>query len=173
MRQRLWTIPAERMKGKDGGKKQARAHAVLLTAEVLELLEGLPRFKKGKFLFSTTSGRSPTWMGSKIKERLDRRMLLTLRALVRRRGDDPDEVTLPRFVNHGIRRTVRSHLSRLKVTEEAREAVLAHARPGIKGTYDLHDYLDEKREALELWAARLHGITEPKPDNVIRLRAKP
>ena len=53
-------------------------------------------------------------------------------------------------MNHDIRRTVRSRLSRLKVTEEAREAVLAHARPGIKGVYDLHDYLDEKREALEL-----------------------
>jgi hypothetical protein len=57
------------------------------------------------------------------------------------------------------------------VTEEAREAVLAHARPGIKGTYDLYDYLDEKREALELWAARLREIVSPPPDNVIKLRA--
>jgi hypothetical protein len=62
-------------------------------------------------------------------------------------------------------------LSRLKVTEEAREAVLAHARPGIKGTYDLYDYLDEKREALELWATRLRSIVSPPPDNVIKLRA--
>jgi len=97
-------------------------------------------------------------------------MLLTLRALAKHRGEDPADVTLPPFINHDIRRTVRSHLSRLKVTEEAREAVLAHARPGIKGTYDLYDYLDEKREALELWAARLREITEPKPDNVVRLR---
>jgi hypothetical protein len=49
--------------------------------------------------------------------------------------------------------------------------VLAHARPGIKGTYDLHDYLDEKREAIELWAARLRDIVTPKPRNVIELRA--
>jgi len=100
-------------------------------------------------------------------------MLLTLKALARRHGDDPSEIQLPHFVNHDIRRTVRSHLSRLKITEEAREAVLAHARPGIKGTYDLHDYLDEKREALELWAARLGEIVEPKRDNVIKLRATP
>jgi integrase len=163
MREKIWVIPAERMKGKDSGKKQARAHAVPLTAELLALLETLPRFKNGTFLFSTTFGRSPTWMGTKIKERLNRRMLLTLRALAKSRGDDPSGVELPHFVNHDIRRTVRSQLSRLKVTEEAREAVLAHARPGIKGTYDLHDYLDEKREALELWAARLHEIVEPKP----------
>ena len=86
-------------------------------------------------------------------------------------NEDPADVTLLHFVNHDIRRTVRSHLSRLKVTEEAREAVLAHARPGIKGTYDLHDYLDEKREALELWATRLREIVTPMPDNVIKLHA--
>jgi hypothetical protein len=40
---------------------------------------------------------------------------------------------------------VRSGLSRLKISEEAREAVLAHARPGSIGVYDHHDYFDEKR----------------------------
>jgi integrase len=171
MRERIWVIPAERMKGKDSGKKQARAHAVPLTPDIIDVLEPLPRFNGGKYLFSTTNGRSSTWIGTKIKERLNRRMLLTLRALAKRREDDPADVSLPHFVNHDIRRTVRSHLSRLKVTEEAREAVLAHARPGIKGTYDLYDYLDEKREALELWAARLREIVEPRPDSVVRLRA--
>jgi hypothetical protein len=46
----------------------------------------------------------------------------------------------------------------LKVAEEAREAVMAHARPGIKGTYDLYDYFDEKREALEMWGARVSDV---------------
>ena len=69
------------------------------------------------------------------------------------------------------RRTVRTGLSRLKVTEEAREAVMAHARPGIKGTYDLYDYLDEKRDALDRWAAKLRSIIEPPPPNVVELRA--
>jgi integrase len=171
MREKVWVIPAERMKGKDSGKKQARPHAVPLTSDLLSLLETLPRFNGGKYLFSTTNGRSPVWIGTKVKRRLDSRMLLTLCALAKRRGEDPADVTLPHFVNHDIRRTVRSQLSRLKVTEEAREAILAHARPGIKGTYDLHDYLDEKREALQLWAARLHTIVKPPPDNVIKLRA--
>jgi hypothetical protein len=74
---------------------------------------------------------------------------------------------MPAWTNHDIRRTVRSNLSRLKVSEEAREAVMAHVRPGIKGTYDLHDYLDEKREALDLWAARLRSIVEPPPTDVV------
>jgi integrase len=168
----VWEIPAERMKGKNAGKKQARAHAVPITDALAAVLREVPRFKGGFYVFSTTNGGSAVWMGSKIKERLDRRMLLTLRALARMRGDDPASVELLPFVNHDIRRTVRSRLSRLKVTEEAREAVLAHARPGIKGVYDLHDYLDEKREALELWAARLREIVEPRPRNVLKLRAR-
>jgi integrase len=77
--------------------------------------------------------------------------------------------TLPDFVNHDIRRTVRTHLSALRIGEEVREAVLAHVRPGIKGVYDQHLYLEEKREALTLWNARLRSIVEPPTNNVIDL----
>jgi integrase len=163
---RLWVIPAIRMKGKNG---KARAHVVPLTSEILKILETLPRFQRGQFLFSTTFGASPAWMSDKVKRRLDGRMLRTLRALARRRGDDPDKVVLAPWTNHDTRRTIRSRLSRLKITEEAREAVLAHVRPGIKGTYDHHDYLDEKREALVLWANRLREIIEPAPHNVVAI----
>jgi hypothetical protein len=52
-----------------------------------------------------------------------------------------------------------------------REAVLAHVRPGIKGVYDLHDYMDEKREALMLWGPRLRSIVNPQPSNVVKLCA--
>ncbi len=168
---RLWIIPAERMKGRDG---EARPHAVPLSSDLLAVFDGLPRFKKGDHLFSTNWGVNPSWIGDKIKKRIDARMLRTLRALARARGEDPKKVRLDPWVNHDIRRTVRSHLSRLKVSEEAREAVLAHARPGIKGTYDLYDYLDEKREALELWAGRLRSIVEPPATtaNVISLAAR-
>jgi integrase len=163
---RLWTIPAARMKGRNG---KARPHAVPLTDDVMAVLETLPRFTRGEFLFSTTFGEKPVWMSDKVKKRIDQRMLRTMRALARRRGDDPEKVKLPNWTNHDIRRTVRSGLSRLKVTEEAREAIMAHARPGIKGTYDLYDYLDEKGEALGLWAARVQSIVEPRPTNVISL----
>jgi integrase len=168
--EKIWIIPKERMKGKNGA---AKPHAVPLTADLLTILKGLPRFKGGDFVFSTTFGASPVWITSKVKDRLDARMLRTLRALARRRGDNPAKVALPDWVNHDIRRSVRSNLSRLKVAEEAREAVMAHARPGIKGTYDLYDYFDEKREALEMWEARLRSIVAPSPtsENVIRMPA--
>src|SRR5262249_4176587 len=145
-------------------------HVVPLTDQLMAILQSLPQFKTGDFLFSGTFGATAIWMTDRLKKRVDRRMLLTLRALARRRGDDPAKVKLDAWKNHDIRRTVRSQLSALKVTEEAREAVLAHVRPGIKAVYDKYAYLDEKRQALELWAARLRQIVTPPPDNVVTLR---
>ena len=169
LRNRVWVIPAARMKGKN---EKAREHAVPLTDDLLNILNGLPRFKSGEYLFSTTSGAKPVWVSSKIKRRLDRRMLLTLRAMARMRGEDPLKVKLPAWVNHDIRRTVRSQLSRLKISEETREAVLAHVRPGIKGVYDWHDYFDEKREVLELWANQIKATASLR-SKTVSVRAVP
>jgi Arm DNA-binding domain len=138
---------------------------------VVKLLESIPRFKGATYVFSADGGKNPIHANalSKPKGRLDDKILRTLRAFARKRGDDPRRATLPDWVNHDLRRTVRSNLSALRIAEEAREAVLAHARPGIKGTYDLYDYKDEKLEALELWAARLRAIVQPPPANVVDL----
>jgi integrase len=145
----VWTVPAERMKNK-------LPHAVPITKALRELYDSCP--KQGKFLFSFNDGQNGLMFGGRAKEIADDEMLSAMRQAAKKRGDDPDAVTLPPWVNHDIRRTVRSRLSRLRIPEEAREAILAHVRPGIKGVYDLHDYLDEKREGLELWAAKLHEI---------------
>jgi integrase len=164
----VWVIPAERMKGTDSA---AREHVVPITNAIRNVIDALPVYKKGDFLFSTTFGETPAWITSKVKQRLDRRMLHTLRALARSRGEDPAKVDLPPFVNHDIRRTIRSGLSALRIDRDIREAVLAHARPGVEGTYDRYDYLPEKRDALERWATRLTSMGQPaSPSKVIRLR---
>jgi integrase len=171
LERREWTIPAERMKKVKGG---AKPFMVPLTDAMVKVLESLPRFTSGDFLFSHNSGKVPlrSDLFSDPKERLDRIMREELRKLAGEAGKDPKRVTLPDFVNHDIRRTVRTHLSALKIGEEVREAVLAHVRPGIKGTYDKHQYLDEKREALTLWNARLRSIVEPPPANVVPLASR-
>jgi integrase len=157
---RLWTIPAERM-------KMDAAHVVPLTDEALALLAQLPRFKKGDHLFSTTFGATPVNGFSKAKALLDSRML----AALREGAEHPDEIELPPFVIHDIRRTMRTGLSALRVPDMVRELVIAHAKPGLHKVYDQHTYLDEKRHALELWAARLRSIVDPSPGaNVVALR---
>jgi integrase len=160
---KVWTIPAARMKKTKAG---AKPFMVPLTEAMLDVLNGLPRFDTGQFLFSFDVGKRPLRSNyfSDVKERLDALMLEQMQAA------DPKAKLLP-FVNHDIRRSVRTHLSALRISEEVREAVLAHVRPGIKGIYDRHQYLDEKREALTLWNARLRSIVEPAPANVVALRA--
>jgi hypothetical protein len=57
------------------------------------------------------------------------------------------------------------------IWRQVSEAVIAHVRPGIKGAYDKHRYLEEKREALTLWNALLRLIVEPPAANIVELRA--
>lgn len=167
-KEKLWTVPRERMKGTN---EKARAHTVPLTDDMLAILEQLPRFKGGDFLFSVTGGRKPVWASAKVKKRLDARMLRSLRALARLRGEDFTKVKLEPWVNHDLRRTLRSGLSRLRIDHDVKEAILAHVKTGIAGVYDRYDLLDEKRAALERWAARVRDITSPLPDNVLKLPA--
>ena len=70
---KLWVIPAERMKG-------GFAHAVPLTPEISALLESIPRFAGGDFLFSTTGGEKPINGFGKAKEKLDDLMRMDLEA---------------------------------------------------------------------------------------------
>jgi integrase len=156
-----WTIPAARMKGKI-------AHVVPVTADLREIYDACPQ--RGRFLFSFDGGETPIRVAGRMKKQIDAGMLKVLREIALERGDDPELVVLAHWTNHDIRRTVRTRLSRLRVPEEAREAILAHVRPGIKGVYDLHDYLEEKRQGLELWAAKLRDIVEPPRVNVVPLR---
>jgi integrase len=152
-----WTIPSERMKGK-------LAHLVPVTADLRSLVYDACPKQQGQFLFSHNSGESPMRMSEKMKEKLDAEMLNVLRELTVERDEDPTKVKLGHFVNHDIRRTVRSRLSRIKgISLEAKEALLARVKPSIQQVYDVYDYLDEKREAMELWAAELRKIVEPPP----------
>jgi hypothetical protein len=76
------------------------------------------------------------------------------------------------WVLHDLRRTVRTRLSALKVEEtvdgrkrlrrlvpdEVCEMIIGHGRKGMQRIYDQHQYIDEMREALEAWNARLREI---------------
>jgi integrase len=166
LKDRTWIIPARRMKGTD---EKARDHMVPLTSDMLAILDELPRFKRGDYCFTFKFGAKPAAVDDKIKAKIDARMLRSLRALARLRGEDPARVRLDPWVNHDLRRTVRTQMSRLKIDHDVKEAVLAHAKLGLVGTYDVHDFADEKREALELWARRVREIVEPAPANVVKL----
>jgi integrase len=144
----VWTIPAERYKLK-------RPHVVPLTAPTLAAIKAQP---KGDVVFPQAKGTTFTMYG-KGKELLDA-------AVAAANGGKP----LPGWTLHDLRRTARSLMSRAGVRSEIAERVLGHVIPGVRGVYDRHEYLDEKRDALERLAALVERILNPPAGNVIDLR---
>jgi integrase len=165
---KIWTIPAARF-------KSDAEHLVPLSDDACAILETLPRFAGCDYLFTTT-GKIPINGMNKSKERLDDRMLRTLRAMARRRGDDPAQVKLKPWVNHDLRRVVRTNLSALDIPDHVAEMALGHGRRGLQRVYDQHRYEPQIREALVRWAAKLRQIVPPATEppapgaNVVSLR---
>jgi integrase len=150
LNKKLWSIPAERMKAD-------AAHIVPLSDDAVAILQPLPRFKSGDHVFTTTYGAKAVNSHDKAKRRLDAEMAKLI-------GDFPD------FVLHDFRRTVRTRLSAIpNISDLVRELVIGHTKPGLHKVYDQYAYLDEKRFALDAWAARLRSIVEPPSPNVVAL----
>lgn len=153
--QKLWTIPADRMKG-------GRAHEVPLSDAAVVLLEGLPRWKSSDFVLSP-SGKNPLTSHTKTKASLDK-FVADVRAF------DGVEEPMERWTFHDLRRTMRTHLSALPIQDLVRELTIAHARPGLHRIYDLHGYRSEKAEAMRLWEQRLFAIlAPPRPAEVVSI----
>lgn len=134
----LWTIPAGRTKNGD-------EHSVPLPNMAKDILEGLHRIK-GKFIFTTT-GESPISGFTRAKSRLDE--------LMEKAADD---VEIPPFTIHDLRRTAATGMASLRFPPHIVEAVLNHrsgTRRGVARVYNRFDYAEEKRAALEAWALKV------------------
>jgi integrase len=137
-----WIIPAKRA-------KNATTHAVPLAPLALNILKSMPRFLNSDFVF-TTNGESPISGFGRLKRRLDVAV-----------GVDAEDW---RF--HDIRRTVATNMAMLGVAPHIIEAVLNHRTgivSGVAAIYNRHAYLDEKRQALELWAEQVRVLSSVDP----------
>jgi integrase len=161
------TIPAERMKGNF-------VQTVPLVPAAIAILETLPRFAGGKYLFSTTTGKRPISGFSKMKARLDAAVL----KFAREGAPEPAQVTIAPWTLHDLRRTVRTGLSSVGVLPIIAELTIGHKQTGISAIYDRHRYDVEKRAALTAWETKLMSIVgEPKPrpaapDDVVPLKVR-
>ena len=133
----LWTIPREKV-------KKDRPHSVPLSPTANAILAELnqrPRFAADGFVFSTTGGASASSNFCKVKAELDRFSGVT------------------GWTIHDIRRTVRSKLAELGVPREVARKVLNHEDGKVDRIYNRHEYLAEKREALQRWKGMLISLT--------------
>jgi integrase len=80
---------------------------------------------------------------------------------------------IPLFQQRDLRRTAETMLQKLGIDKEVRAHLLSHGRSkGVQGKhYERYDFLPEKRQALERWAAQLQRIIEATPaSKVVRIR---
>ena len=68
-----------------------------------------------------------------------------------------------RFTPHDLRSTARSHLASLGVNVLVAERCLNHSLGGLVGVYDQHDYMTERRAALDGWTAFVLACEVGKP----------
>lgn len=62
------------------------------------------------------------------------------------------------FTLHDFRRTVRTNLSAMGVERNIAERVLNHRLSGIETVYNVYDYYEQRKKALQLWVDKLVEI---------------
>ena len=135
----VWHLPASRTKTGEGLD-------VPLVPEVLDWLRRLRVLAASSDYVFPKRRRDP-------RERVPHIGVDTLNVALQRVKHD-----LRHFTLHDLRRTARTHLAALGIRREAAERCLGHKLRGVEGTYDRHDYFQERRVALETWTAHLAGI---------------
>jgi integrase len=133
--QRVWTLPGSRTKN---GKK----HVIHLSEQAIAVLNGVE--KKGPFVFSVF-GTKPFHDFSRVKRVLDRLSAVSQWRL------------------HDLRRTCVSGMARLGVAPHVADKILNHQTgtiSGVAAVYQRHEFLAERRAALDLWGAHVAALVE-------------
>jgi integrase len=74
------------------------------------------------------------------------------------------------WVNHDLRRTARSLMARARIETEVAERMIGHLQRGIIRTYNVHDYLDEKRAGFVKLEREIDLILNPPAAAVLPFR---
>ncbi|WP_240732165.1 site-specific integrase [Geobacter sp. FeAm09] len=162
-----WIIPKERA-------KNGRAHRVYLTKTALELIGPLEAMneKEGKmepmgYIFPSPvkkSGNKPmgdTALAVTVGKNLTHPLADDKGNQLFNKDGSPateNRLGVAKFTPHDLRRTANTLMAASKIIKEHRERVLNHTLERLDGTYNLHDYDEEKQMALEALERRLKII---------------
>ena len=131
----LWTQP-------EGSNKSEREHIVPLNRLAVETIRALPRLHD-EFVFPARGKDRPISGYSKWKRKLD------------------GVSGVKNWTLHDLRRTAATGMAALKVQLHVVELILNHRSrqlSGVAGIYNRHQYLEERREALELWGQHIERL---------------
>ncbi|MFM2615833.1 tyrosine-type recombinase/integrase [Vibrio alginolyticus] len=137
----VWELPKER-------SKTNVALTIPLATPVLEWLEELKvRSLGSEYVFPSRRSSKNPHMGPDTLNR----------AITKLFGHEPGKKRqppnlmgdMPHFTVHDLRRTCRTLLAQQGTPGHVAERCLNHKLKGVEGIYDRHDYLEERREALD------------------------
>jgi len=135
---RLWTIPAQKMKGRVQVKITDRPHLVPLARQAIAALEEIqPLTGGGRYVFPN--------MANHERPMSDAAVNLGLRRI----GFSGDEL-----VAHGLRSMARTVLvERTDTPADVIEAQLAHTKSGPLGrAYDRAEFMVQRKKLMQVWA---------------------
>jgi integrase len=140
---RIWTIPKSRT-------KNAKAHTVHLSEQALAVVKGADQ--RGPLVFSLL-GTKPFQEFSRAKRVLDQLSGVT------------------GWRVHDLRRTCVSGMARLGVAPHVADKILNHQTgtiSGVAAVYQRHEFLAERRAALDLWGAHVSQLLKeiPQPHRI-------
>jgi integrase len=144
-------LPAERT-------KNHRPHLVLLADEAHAILTGIEVRDGHEFVFGRGEGGFSGW--SKAKAELDQRIRSSRKAALIKKPMTP-------WVLHDLRRSFITHINERKIAlPHVVEALANHVSghlAGVAGVYNKALYLDERRQAIDLWGRHLAAMIDGHP----------
>jgi integrase len=124
-----------------GRRQQPRVHLLPISREAENLLMGLIKLNGDALFLFTNDQKTPLHVDT-----LSHRV---------------SEFSKGQFQMRDIRRSIETRLAALRVSKDFRAQIQSHGLTGIQERhYDRHDYMEEKRMALELWADNLRQYVD-------------
>ena len=142
-----WTIPVELLKTSHHSRKaDPDPHVVPLSPLALEILGQL----------KSLTGEGAYVLPARADAKKDHSY--SDRVLSRAVRENEDDFGIEHFTPHDLRRTAASFMTKIGVPQLHVEKVLNHSTGDIAEAYERHDYLPEKRAALEKWGEHLTAL---------------
>lgn len=142
LKKMVWTIPYENHKA---GNRTKEALVRPIIKDVMPLIRMAMELSSTEYLLDGKDGKP---MSRGTFSWYPRSLIIWCK----KRGYDMSYWSI-----HDLRRTGRTHLSRL-TTADVAEIILGHTLPGVRMTYDRHDYLEEQATAYKAWFDKVQNI---------------
>lgn len=150
LKKKEWFIPAE-------NSKNGKEWTVTLSPLVISLFKEMKK----------EAEKSP-WVMLGVKE-----VPITDKVMARavKRLFEQEILKGEHWTPHDLRRTVRTHLSSMKVEPYIAEKCLNHSLGKLDEIYNQDDYIEQRREVMNRWSDKVARIVKLKNDNVVEIRA--